>query len=515
MRHARPAAVFTTCLVAVLLASCAKEEIRETVLDRIINIEEELNLEIPDVPRWCDQLEGLTKHRINVGDCELYVEEEGRGTPLVLINGGPGGTHHYFHPWFSRVKKYARVIYYDQRGCGLSDFEPGEVGYSVEQAVRDLDAIRTALGIEKWVLLGYSYGGFLAQYYTTIHPENSAGLILMGASPGMWVDMESGRQYDYISDEERARMSEIRTQLRQIREERGWSIQEYLSYSIYNNNLNGDWKRQQFYRPSRERIAQIALYEWVNDDNFNGIMSGSHQRVDLTGAFRENPIPTLILEGRNDLTWNTDKPGIIKGNHPNAEMIFFETASHPIYEEEPDKFFKELKRFIKGLPEVADEDVSAYREDLVDWDREKKASPQYVLRSAGWGMSGSEIIAGAYTADWLELFDSPNNYLRIGFALYDLRRYEEALSSFRKMEELAETQGDNEYGMMSNIWQGHMLDLLGRRSEAVALYRHVVEMNPDVGVWQHSQYAMAYEMVPWATERIRTPFKRIENQDRD
>ncbi|GAI86279.1 unnamed protein product, partial [marine sediment metagenome] len=116
-----------------------------------IFIEPELLTEIPQIPRFCDQIE-LTKHRIKVGDAELYVEEEGRGTPLVLINGGPGGTHHYFHPWFSRAKKYARVIYYDQRGCGLSDFNPGEEGYSVDQAVSDLETIRKALDIDKWVV---------------------------------------------------------------------------------------------------------------------------------------------------------------------------------------------------------------------------------------------------------------------------------------------------------------------------------------------------------------------------
>ena len=142
-----------------LFASCAKEESfsemdlenRESILDRVVYIERELIMDIPFIERWCDRLE-LKKQRIDVGDAKLYVEEEGKGMPLVLINGGPGGTHHYFHPWFSKAKKYARVIYYDQRGCGLSDFEPGEEGYSVHQAVEDLDAIRKALVIDKPIL---------------------------------------------------------------------------------------------------------------------------------------------------------------------------------------------------------------------------------------------------------------------------------------------------------------------------------------------------------------------------
>ena len=94
------------CMI-LLFASCAGEESfpemdlenRESILDRVIYIEPELITEVPFIERWCDRLD-LKKHRISVGDAELYVDEEGKGMPLILINGGPGGTHHYFHPWF-------------------------------------------------------------------------------------------------------------------------------------------------------------------------------------------------------------------------------------------------------------------------------------------------------------------------------------------------------------------------------------------------------------------------------
>ncbi len=248
----------------LLFASCTKEENflemdlenRESILDRVVYIEPELITEIPFVERWCDRLD-LIKHRINVGDAKLYVEEEGKGMPLVLINGGPGGTHHYFHPWFSKAKKYTRVIYYDQRGCGLSDFEPGEEGYSVHQAVEDLDAIREALDIDKWVVLGYSYGGFLAQFYTVNHPESVAGLILLGASPGMRADTGKSRQSQFISDEEKARLEGIRKELQQMSKEKEMARKQYFQLLLYNNFLNGDWKRQNFYKPSKERLKAI------------------------------------------------------------------------------------------------------------------------------------------------------------------------------------------------------------------------------------------------------------------
>jgi hypothetical protein len=64
---------------------------------------------------------------------------------------------------------------------------------------------------------------------------------------------------------------------------------------------------------------------------------------------------------------------------------------------------------------------------------------------------------------------------------------------------------------MGTIWQGHVLDLLGRREEAVAAYRKVVEMNVKE-VQRHDQYGLAYSPSEYAAERIASPFVPIENK---
>jgi proline iminopeptidase len=490
---------------------------RESILDRVVAIEPELITEIPEAPRWCDQLE-LVKQRINVGDAELYVEEEGKGTPLVLINGGPGGTHHYFHPWFSRAKNYARVIYYDQRGCGLSDFKPGENGYSVDQAISDLDAIRKAKNIDKWVVLGYSYGGFLAQFYTVTYPEHVAGLILLGAVPGTRTDTGASRQGQFISDRERTRMKEIQKELRELNKKKDLPRKKFIQILLFNNFINGDWKRQNFYKPSRERIAQMALYEWDHDNNFNSILGSSLSRVDLTGAFAVNPVPTLILEGKWDLTWGKKKPEVLKKNHPNAKMVIFENAGHGIYDEDPDKFFTVLKDFIQNLPGIPDADMAAYKAYLVEWNKKnrkkEKESPDYFFKNIGWGHISSKKIVETYSRSWLEKFKSPVDFLRTGFAFYDLENYQEALFVFEHMQAFAEAHKDVDNKALSLIWQGHMLDLMGKRDQAISRYQQVKEMNTDKS-WMHAQYGMKYQLSPYAAERLKTPFKRKENSSLD
>jgi hypothetical protein len=63
--------------------------------------------------------------------------------------------------------------------------------------------------------------------------------------------------------------------------------------------------------------------------------------------------------------------------------------------------------------------------------------------------------------------------------------------------------------VLTLIWQGHMLDLLGRRSEAVSIYQRVVDMN-DNSAWQQSQFGLKFRPSTYAQERIKKPFKRIE-----
>jgi proline iminopeptidase len=497
----------------------------ESILDRVVHIEPELITEIPDAPRWCDRL-SLVSHRIDVGGAELFVEEEGEGMPLVLLNGGPGGTHHYFHPWFARAAGFARVIYYDQRGCGLSDFEPGEGGYSVEQAADDLDAMRRALGIDEWVVLGYSYGGFLGQLYTLRYPESVAGLVLLGASPGMSVDIGSSRQHEFMSEEEIGRRAEIRDELQAYAQEVDLPQREYVQLSVYNNFLNGDWKRQGFYRPSPERAAQIALYEWDHDAGFNGVVGQSQAGIDFTGVFDDNPIPTLILEGKYDLTWNETKAGILAGNHPNGRLVIFENAGHGVYDEEPDLFFEALEEFVTELPDVSPDAMASFAGTAEAWwadlEELRESSPTYALETSGWGWNSSRDLVAKYSRDWLDQFNETRSFMRLGFAFYDVEDYEEGLFVFERMQEMAvrlheeeageESAAHSPYEAFALIWQGHMLDLMGRRDEAILCYRLAADMDLE-DTWQHGQYGMSYALSPYAAQRMEAPFARVTNSD--
>lgn len=303
-------------------------------------------------------------------------------------------------------------------------------------------------------------------------------------------------------------MGEVREMLREVAETQGLSRQEAVNLSIYNAFLNGDWKRQHFYRPLPDRMAQVALYEWVHDDGFNSVMGQSQSGWDFTGAFEENPIPTLILEGRWDLTWGEEKKEALLANHPNGRMVVFEDAAHGIYDEQPDRFFRVLRDFMEGMPRVDTEEIEAYKASLESWVAAMRARPDMVIDRTDWGATASRELAAGFVPAWLDSLDSSSQFLRVGFALYDVERYEDGLLVFQAMEKAFAEQ--EEPLALSLLWQGHMLDLLGRRTEALPLYRKVAEMGLT-DEWSHGQYGLRYQLSPWARERMASPFARKEN----
>lgn len=115
------------------------------------------------------------KHRINVGDAELYVEFTGDGPDLFLVSG-LGGRGAFWSNQLEALSAHFRVITHDHRGCGGSS--PGKIVSSVGHMANDLIAIMDATGIEKAHLVGHSTGGAIGQYIALKWPERLDKLVL-------------------------------------------------------------------------------------------------------------------------------------------------------------------------------------------------------------------------------------------------------------------------------------------------------------------------------------------------
>jgi len=112
---------------------------------------------------------------------EIYYEICGNpsGSPVVFLHGGPGSGCNPTQRRFFDPAHY-RIILIDQRGCGRSKPQGSIIQNTTQDLIIDIDAIRIALGIEKWLVFGGSWGSTLALTYALQYPENVTGLILRG-----------------------------------------------------------------------------------------------------------------------------------------------------------------------------------------------------------------------------------------------------------------------------------------------------------------------------------------------
>ncbi|MBW8859068.1 MAG: proline iminopeptidase-family hydrolase [Caulobacter sp.] len=105
----------------------------------------------------------------------------GGKTPLLTLHGGPGSSHNYLLP-LQALADERPVIFYDQLGCGRADAPEDASVYSIQRSVDEVDAVRAALGLDRVLLLGHSWGALLAvEYLCQGRGRGVERLILSGA----------------------------------------------------------------------------------------------------------------------------------------------------------------------------------------------------------------------------------------------------------------------------------------------------------------------------------------------
>lgn len=120
--------------------------------------------------------------RLRVSDLhEIYFEECGNpnGKPALVLHGGPGGGISPFLRQGHDPARY-RIILFDQRGCGQSTPHASLEENTTWHLVADIEALRAHLGIDRWQVVGGSWGSTLALSYALTHPERVTELVLRG-----------------------------------------------------------------------------------------------------------------------------------------------------------------------------------------------------------------------------------------------------------------------------------------------------------------------------------------------
>jgi proline iminopeptidase len=258
----------------------------------------------------------------------------GAGTPLIVVNGGPGFDHTYEHvssAWDVLAKK-RRVIFYDQRGTGRSPAAKGQT-YTLADQINDLEDLRAHLGADRIELLGHSWGGYLVMAYAAQHPEHISHLIIVDSAAPKFKDTIF--LFDNVFPEGIERQQSV-----SFAEEMGdkgasdTDLREYFSML--------------FYSPQNRDKFLATVSPGVYRKDINEAVEKDIERFDLNPEIRKFRFPTLVITGRYDMNVAPVVAYKIHQTIPGSNFAVFERSGHLPFFEEPDEFVRVMEEFLAG-----------------------------------------------------------------------------------------------------------------------------------------------------------------------
>lgn len=288
----------------------------------------------------------FAEHRLDVGDGHvLYVEEVGRpdGVPAVFLHGGPGGG---IQPSQRTLfdQGVFRAVLFDQRGTGRTESVDRYRANTTLHLVADIELIRQSLGIERWLVVGGSWGATLALAYAETHPQHVAGLVLRAVFLGTRAELD----WAFLDGPARFRPELLDDFLSFLsREELADPLGSYWQRILDKRpaihapaaQLWHDYERAlSVVRPVASRLTPTAvLAPSLPRSPFIEAHYFTHEcflRPDqlMAGAARLRGIPGVIVQGRYDLLCPPATSARLAAAWPEARIVVVENAGHSMSE---------------------------------------------------------------------------------------------------------------------------------------------------------------------------------------
>jgi proline iminopeptidase len=276
---------------------------------------------------------------VSVGDVRLFVDVDGaklvpdgmsmRERPtIVFVHGGPGFDHTPFKARYPSLTELAQVVYYDHRGNGRSDMGPRE-RWNLDQWADDLRTLCDVLGIERPIVFGTSFGGFVTLNYAIRHPEHPSRLILSSTAARIHLD-RSLAMFERLGGADVRAVAE-----RFFTEPTAENLEEYL-------NVCGPHYTQRPRPP--EILARVTKRPEVSEY----FLRGELLTFDLTPQLDRVVCPVLLISGELDPTVTIEDAEELAAALPADRVRFvrFAGAGHMLPNEQPEEVLRLVREFV-------------------------------------------------------------------------------------------------------------------------------------------------------------------------
>ena len=305
----------------------------------------------PLKPNAADAVYPIRDGFVDANGVMLYYMSTGRGQPLLILHGGPGASHDYFLPYLLPLARYNRLIFVDERGSGRSQKLDDRSGYTIQNMVEDVEAVRQALGLGKISLLGHSYGGALAQAYGLKYQRNLSHLILASTwSSTTAMNQVFVRMKQNMTPELRDRIDKLEADglfghgkdYEKNRYTNEYMIaawgEGYFPY-VYHNHPDPN------YDPIAQGNTSWDLYREMWGENGEFIIDGNLKSVEYTNRLSTIKVPTLIVAGEHDEC----DPSLSKAMNQKiagSKLVILPNAGHMTFVDQTGMFIKTLHGFL-------------------------------------------------------------------------------------------------------------------------------------------------------------------------
>ncbi len=298
---------------------------------------------------------------------QIYYEVYGdrHSDALVYLHGGPGASCLDFVNQAKALGEKLKVIIFDQLGVLRSDAIAENEDYSMEYQVEMIEEMRGKLGIEKWSVLGHSYGGMLAVLYAATYPDSVNKVIL--ECPSLWFSESAKSVAAYVSEHidslNNEEASELCKKMKSADDQAGreslfdlsallgyvtdMKLRNYLhgiSFEEYQRSMNTEGITGEMWSKSERHLMKLL-------DDGSGVQ-GTQKRVIMTDNFlpyiQKIAAPLLLINGRYDPACTKYQTEFIMDNLPNAVRIVFENSGHFPRIEEADKYTRTVLEFMES-----------------------------------------------------------------------------------------------------------------------------------------------------------------------
>lgn len=266
---------------------------------------------------------GLSYGTFRSNGLNFVYETQGTGDEVVIVvHGGAGLPHEYFHPMLSNLSRYAKLVYFDRRADTLSA-KSGHGPASIEEMTDDIEALRKTLGVEAVTLLGHSFGATIVLNYALRHPANVKRLILVSAAAAVENPSEG---------EKRILKKLSLVEMKAYRSTEGGRgaanpcERVRMRYSVLYPHY--------FYKLTPYEFERGAYTVYFDALSKKQAIASDESGVDVGARLREIKAPTLVVAGRHDLETPPDQSTELASGLPHSRLVMMEHSGHfPFFEE--------------------------------------------------------------------------------------------------------------------------------------------------------------------------------------